>query len=172
MRAVAASIAVIASAVVASGCASSGKKPTTSVRNSASGPAGAGALTQREIHVARASDRLLSIFPAVPGKRRCSFPEGGTRIIVPEGGTHITPHGIHGMCSTNIRLRHDYGEPSWVVTFTQRWRRPECAPDLAVYCSHPIANSRWEIVEGETPTNSIRVLTTRISGATPPQLYK
>jgi hypothetical protein len=163
MRALAASVAVIVTVFVASGCAGSGKKPPTSVRNTASGPAGAGAVTQREIHVARASDRHLSIFPAVPGKRRCSFPEGGT---------HITPHVIHGMCSTSIRLRHNYGEPSWIVTMTERWGPVGSCPANGDCMVTSRRHSTWRVIEGKSPTSVIRVLVTRISGATPPQLYK
>jgi hypothetical protein len=163
MRQAATAVVVIASVLAASGCASSGKKPTTSVRQTALGSAEASTLTRHEVQVARASDRHLSIFPAVPGKRRCSFPEGGTR---------ITRHVIHAMCSTSIRLRHTYGEPSWIVTMTERWGHVGSCPANG-YCLVPFKrHATWRVIEGETPTNTIRVLTTRISGAIPPQLYK
>jgi hypothetical protein len=68
---------VIASVLTVSGRASSGKRPTTSVPQATLGSVGANALRRHEVQVARASDRHLSIFPAVPGKRRCSFPVSG-----------------------------------------------------------------------------------------------
>jgi hypothetical protein len=66
-------------------------------------------------------------------------------------------------------------EPSVSVTFSERWRRPICAPALAVGCLHPWRRHIWRIIEGETivtPAAKLRIYATRSSGATAPQDYK
>lgn len=165
MRAVATALAVIVGVFVASGCASSGKKPTTSVRPT---PIGVGAVTglarNHEVYVARASNRFFSIFPAVPAKRRCS---------IPEGGTHIKPLVLHGMCQTSLRPRQTM-EPSWSVTFTESWG-PSCPPGADCPAFRLTRHHTWQVIEGETivkPGTKPRIYATRSSGAPAPQNYK
>jgi hypothetical protein len=64
--------------------------------------------------------------------------------------------------------------PEWIVTFTERWRRPICAPALAVGCLHPWLRHAWRVTEvASTPTEAkIQIDSTRSSGAKPPQNYK
>jgi hypothetical protein len=62
-----------------------------------------------------------------------------------------------------------------VVAFTETWRRPACAPDLDVACSHPMAHHTWQVTEGTpavTGGSKLVVVTTHSSGATAPQEYK
>lgn len=160
MRALATAVAAIASVLLASGCAGMHTKGTISV--SVITTAG-GLGLQQEVKVARASNRLFSIFPALPGKRHC---------VILDGALGSKP--FRGTCLTSVRHRRTM-EPSVRVTFTERWRRPACAPDLAVACAHPLARHTWQVIEGETivtPGSKLRVLATRSSGAIAPQDYK
>jgi hypothetical protein len=169
MRAVAASVAVIVSVLVASGCASSGKKPTTSVRSTALGPAGTGTLSRNHaLRVARASNPAFSIFPAKPGKRHCVIPLS----------TMALRAAYRGTCQTSVRRYQPAQMPAVMVTFTERWQLPECAPDLDVACPHPWRRHIWQVIEGEPLVKlnagpgppARRVI--RSSGATAPQDYK
>jgi hypothetical protein len=112
---------------------------------------------------ARASNRYFSIFPATPGKRRCSIPDGAP-----------STKPLRGTCQTVVRPRPTQ-EPSVSVTFTESWIRLECAPDLDVACAHPHAHHTWQVIEGETiekPGTKPRIYATHSSGATAPQDYK
>jgi hypothetical protein len=159
MRAVAAAVVVVASVLVASGCASSRGTKTAST------PSGIppGAYLSAAVQTARASNSLFSIFPATPGKARCAIPKGGP-----------VPHVLHGMCETNIRAALTH-EPAGIVTFTETWRRPICASALAVGCLQPWRRHVWQVTVGEPivkPGAKLRVLATRSSGATAPQDYR
>ena len=163
MRALATAVAVIVAVLAISGAASSAaRKPMTFndlvARGKLTTPR-----TRREIRIARASGRYLSIFPAVLGKRHC---------VIPDGALGAKP--LHGMCSTSVRPRRTM-EPSWSVTFRESWPKSVCAPDLAVACSRPMAHATWQIVEGEPIVRQgarIHIYATHLSGAEPPQLYK
>jgi hypothetical protein len=160
---------VILSLLVVSGCASSGKKPATSVKVlPPANSSGVLALNHdvqpaRASQVARASNRLFAIFPAVPGKRRCAISEAGP-----------SPRHIPGTCQTTVRLNPVTQAPEWFVTFAERWRIPACAPDLDVACPHPWRLHVWRITEvGSIPTDAkLQVDSIRSSGATAPQDYK
>jgi hypothetical protein len=118
---------------------------------------------RQEVQVAPISNRLFSIFPAVPGRRRCSIPEGAA-----------LPSSPNGACQTSVRPRPTH-EPSWSVTFTETWRRPICAPALAVGCLHPWRHHTWQVIEGETivqPGTKPRIYATHSHGATAPQDYR
>jgi hypothetical protein len=169
MRRSAIGVAVIVGVLAASGCGSGAKETAhyTTSPPTASGPKPAPvALTRfrQEVQIARASNRrLFSIFPAAPGKRRCSIPEGGP-----------LPSPPNGTCQTSVRPRSTM-EPSWTVTFTERWRRPICTPALAVGCLRPWRHHTWQITEGETIVTQgtkPHIYSTRSRGATPPQDYK
>lgn len=164
MRAVAVAVTVIASVLVASGCASSGKKPTRSARKTALGPAGLGTPATRidYVRVARASNRRFFIFPALPGKRHCAIPYGAF-------GTKAIP----GNCQTSVHRRQTE-EPSVAVTFTEKWLAPPC---MAGYCPPPsqTRHHSWRIIEGETIVEAgakPHVYATRESGSTAPQDYR
>ncbi len=166
MRAFPTAVAVIAGALAVSGCGSSHPKPTTQTDSSGGGTLTAGIAdnyVNDMAQVARASNRDFSIFPAVPGKRRCSIPVGAP-----------SSKPFHGMCQTIVRSRPTH-EPSVNVTFTETWRRLECAPDLDVACSHPLAHHTWQLIEGE-PIMEVgtkpRIYASHSSGATAPQHYK
>jgi hypothetical protein len=118
---------------------------------------------RQEVQIARATNpRLFSIFPTVPGTERCAIRDGAI-------GTKAIP----GTCRTSIRARPTM-EPSWTVTFTERWLAPPC---LAGYCPPPSRwrHHTWQVGEGETVVTAgskPRVYGTRSRGATPPQYYK
>jgi hypothetical protein len=163
MRGVAAAVAVIAGVLASTGCAGSGETPTTSVRPTTTG---VGVVTtrarNREVRIARGSNRRFSIFPMVPAKRRCS---------IPEGGTHIKSLVLHGICRTSLRHRQTM-EPSWTVTFTESWG---CPPGADCPASQLTRHHTWQVIEGETivkPGTKPRIYATRSSGAPAPQDYK
>lgn len=166
MRLVAPAVAVIVSVLGASGCASSGPKQTA--HYAASPPttsAGVPPASSRrhEIQVARSSNRLFAIFPLLAGERRCAIPVGGP-----------VKTSFRGTCQTSVHRAQTH-EPAMIVAFTERWRRPACAPALAAACPHPMAHHTWQVVEGEpivTTGATFNVLATRPSGATAPQDYK
>jgi hypothetical protein len=119
------------------------------------------ARTREEVRIARASNRLFSIFPAVPGTRRCLIPHNTLRA-----------QGFSGICQTSIRARRTM-EPSWSVTFTESWW-PHCPPMVA--CSpRALRHHTWQVVEGETivkPGTKPHVDAAHSRGATAPQYYK
>jgi hypothetical protein len=165
MRVVVAAVAVLACVLVASGCASSGKKRTTSVRNTALGPAGAGTLTRSDyVRIARASNRYFSIFPMEPGKTRCAIPERGP-----------SQRSLHGMCETRFRPAMVHSPGVILVTFTERWRSACPPPDLDVACMPRWRRHSWQVTDGTrvaTGRAGVRVVGTRSSGRTAPQDYK
>jgi hypothetical protein len=166
MRVVATAVAV-ASVLVASSCASSGATETsTNLVHTAVTPIAeiAQVSINNAVRVARASNpRLFSIFPALPGKRRCAIPEGGPR-----------PSSVRGTCRTSFRPNPVTQAPEWIVTFAERWLIPACAPDLDVACRHPWRLHVWRITEvGSIPTSGkLQVESSRSSGATAPQDYQ
>jgi hypothetical protein len=117
------------------------------------------AQVREEVRVARASNRLFSIFPSVPGTRRCLIP-----------GT--AAHGFEGICRTGIHARPTM-EPSWTVTFTESWW-PHCPPMTA--CSpRALRHHTWEVGEGETIVRKgtkPHVFGIRSRGDTAPQSYE
>ena len=68
------------------------------------------------VRVARSSNPgLYSIFPKVPGERRCSIPADAP-----------SPRRYQGICQTSVRSRRTM-EPSVSVDFTESWW-PHCPP--------------------------------------------
>jgi hypothetical protein len=118
---------------------------------------------REEVRVARASNpHLFSIFPTVPGKRRCAIPDGA-----------LGAKPIPGTCQTSVRSRQTH-EPSVAVTFTERWLWPPCSPGEDCIAAHT-RHHTWQVIEGEalaTPGAKFHVYATRSRGATAPQLYK
>lgn len=117
---------------------------------------------REEVRVARSSNlRLFSIFPTVPGTRRCSIPDGAL-------GTKPIP----GTCQTSVRPRRTM-EPSVSVTFTESWW-PHCPPMTA--CSpRALRHHIWQVIEGEPIVKrgaKLHVYATHSRGATAPQDYK
>jgi len=164
MRALALAATVIVSLLAASGCGGShliNSPPAPGPR-----PAPVSQITRfrQEVHIARTSNRrLFAIFPAVPGKRRC---------VIPDSALGAKP--LRGTCQTSVRPRSTM-EPSWSVTFTETWRRPICAPALAVGCLQPWRHHTWRIIEGETVVKQgtkPHIYATYSRGATAPQNYK
>jgi len=114
---------------------------------------------REEVRIARDSNRLFSIFPAVPGAKRCLVP-------------HNTAHGFRGICQTSIHTRRTE-EPSWSVTFTESWWR-HC-PVMTACSTRALRHHTWQVIEGETivkPGTKPRVYATHSRGATAPQYYK
>ena len=116
---------------------------------------------RKEVRVARSSNlRLFSIFPAVPGERRCAIPDGAP-----------SPRPFSGICQTSVRPRPTH-EPSVSVTVTESWW-PNCPP---MACSpRLLRHHTWPVIEGEPiikPGAKPRVYATRSRGATAPQDYK
>jgi hypothetical protein len=117
---------------------------------------------REEVRVARASNRLFSIFPTVPGTGRCAIPDGAI-------GTKPIP----GTCATDIHARRTM-EPSWSVTFTETWLASPC---LSGYCPPPFRwrHHTWRVIEGETivkPGTKPHVYAIHSRGATAPQDHK
>lgn len=167
MRALAAAIAAGAGLLLASGCAGSGTStgprltahyttpPETTARLSIESP------RVQQIALARASNRLFSIFPARPGKERCG---------IPEGGVHFKP--LPGTCMTSIHAAPTH-EPALIVTFSESWRF-RC-PRKGDCVAAPRLQHTWRVIEGEpivTASSRLRIIATRQSGATAPQYYK
>jgi len=83
-----------------------------------------------------------------------------------------------GTCQTKVRRYPPAQMSAVMVTFTERWRLPECAPDLDLACPHLWRRHVWQVIEGEplvklnagTGPPARRVI--RSSGATAPQDYK
>jgi hypothetical protein len=119
------------------------------------------ARTREEVRIARASNRLFSIFPTVPGPERCVIPHNTLRA-----------QGFRGICQTSVHARRTM-EPSWSVTFTESWWA-HCPPMVA--CSpRALRHHTWQVVEGETivkPGTKPQVYATHSRGATAPQYYK
>lgn len=117
----------------------------------------------REVTVARSSNRRFSIFPPVPGKKKCSIPDGAF-------GTKPIP----GTCRTTIRRRQTH-EPSVAVIFTEEWLSPLCPRGGDCVAARTRRHHTWQVVEGEPIVRSgakLHVYATRSSGATAPQDYK
>lgn len=120
------------------------------------------ARVREEVRVARASNRLFSIFPAVPGSERCAIPHN-TR----------PAQDFRGICRTSVRSRRTM-EPSWSVTFTERWG-PSCPPGADCPVVQLTRHHTWQVIEGETivkPRTKPRVYATRSRGDNAPQYYK
>lgn len=113
---------------------------------------------REEIRVARsANPRLFSIFPKVPGARRCSIPDGSTQ------------RRFAGICRTNVRPQPTM-EPSWSVTFAESWW-PHCPP-MAACSPRELRHHVWQVGEGETVVTAgtkPRVGSIRSRGAKAPQ---
>jgi hypothetical protein len=162
MRAVVATVAVLASVLVVSACASSGRKSTTPITVSIGPPIPRPSSPSRQAKVARASDALFSIFSVVPGRRRCAIPEGGP-----------SPKALRGECLTVVNSARTH-EPEWIVTFGEQWHWPAC-PSGAFCPKRPPPRHIWRITVGEPIVRQgakLHVYATRSWGATPPQEYK
>ena len=113
---------------------------------------------REEVRVARASNALFSIFPAVPGERRCLIPSADRQ------------RRFAGICQTSVRSRRTM-EPSESVTFTESWW-PHCPPMVA--CSpRALRHHTWQVIEGETivkPGTKPHVYAIHSRGAAAPQL--
>jgi hypothetical protein len=132
MRPVGAAVAVIAGILVVSGCGSA--HPTPTVR--AWVGVGLGPIAA-DVRLARASNRIFSIFPTWPSKRRCAIPHTG-----------LLQEAYRGTCQTRFRPALVHSPGIMIVAFTERWRKPECALDLDIACSHPMAHHTWQVIEG------------------------
>jgi hypothetical protein len=116
------------------------------------------------VRLARASNRFFSIYPSWPSKRRCAIPHTG-----------LPQQAYRGTCQTRFRPALVHSPGIMTVAFTEMWRRPECAPDLDVACSHPMARHTWQVIEGTraaTGRAKLQVVATHSRGATAPQEYK
>jgi hypothetical protein len=116
---------------------------------------------REEVRIARASNRLFSIFPAAPGTERCVIAHNT-----------VPAQGFRGICQTRVHARRTM-EPSWSVTFTESWW-PHCPP-MAACSPRALRHHTWHVVEGETivkPGTKPRVYATHSRGATAPQFYK
>jgi hypothetical protein len=114
---------------------------------------------REDVRVARASNaRLFSIFPKVPGERRCLIPERSRK------------RRSAGICQTSVHSRPTH-EPSVSVTFTESWW-PHCPP-MAACSPRASLHHAWQVIEGETivaPGAKLHVYATRSRGARAPQL--
>jgi hypothetical protein len=142
--------------LLVTGCAGSGPKPTAhhTSRPETTGPVSLESPRAQQISLARASNRLFSIFPGRPRTKKCG---------IPEGGAHFKP--LPGRCETSIRFAATH-EPALIVSFTETWRTS--MPSRAVHHT-------WQVIEGEplvTTGARLRILATRERGATAPQYYK
>lgn len=116
---------------------------------------------REEVQVARASNRLFSIFPEVPGTKGCALPRN----------TH-PGRNFRGICRTSVRSRRTI-EPSESVTFTESWW-PHC-PQMAACSPRTLRHHTWQVVEGETVVRlgtKPRVYAIHSRGATAPQQQK
>jgi hypothetical protein len=114
-----------------------------------------------EVRVARSANlRLFSIFPRVPGERRCVIPDGGP-----------STKSYTGICQTSVRSRRTM-EPSVRVNFTESWW-PHCPPMVA--CSpRTLRHHTWQVIEGEPiikPGAKVHIYAIHLRGATAPQDY-
>jgi hypothetical protein len=161
MRALAVLTALAVLAV--SGCDGSHKK-LVQVRGGAA--AARSAFLARALQIARASNSELSIFPAFPGRRKCSIPR-------PPGGVHarVKPRGT---CRTSFRNTIDAGKQRMIVTFTERWLWPPCQPgeDCVVGGHHRRHSWMVTVKRPETPTQQPAVVATHETGAPAPQAPK
>ncbi len=142
----AAAVAVITGVLVVSGCGGSGAKVTLD-----SPPA-------QQVELARASNDLFSIFPAAPGTQKCLVPNGAS--------------GLHGTCESSVGGANTQ-EPALVVTFTETWNSPPCAPTACT--GREARQHTWQVTEAEpllTAGAKLRVAGTRSSGSTTPQNQK
>jgi len=163
MRVLAGSILVIAAAVLVAGCGSSRTVTVTTTSTTTSSGVTLSSPRVQQIALARASSDLFSIFPARPGTKNCTIPDGGPRGTTP----------LRATCTT--RIRHaDTHEPELLVSFTETWGPPPCPP--GAFC--PLLTTQhhtWTVVETEpqvTATAHLRIAATRESGSTAPQFYK
>jgi hypothetical protein len=117
---------------------------------------------REEVRVARSSNPgLFSIFPKVPGERRCAIPADAP-----------SPRRYQGICETNVRSRRTM-EPSVSVAFTESWW-PHCPP-MAACSPRALRHHTWQVIEGEPivrPGAKLHVYATHSRGARPPQLHK
>ena len=149
MRGLVAATVVIASLLlVVSGCGGSGAKVSL------------GSSPGQQVELARASDGLFSIFPAAPGTQRC---------VIPDGASSTT---LHGTCESSVGGAKTL-EPALVVTFTETWNSPPCAPTACT--GREARQQTWQVIEAEpvlTTGAKLRVAGTRSSGSTAPQNHK
>lgn len=128
------------------GCGDSGMKVSL-----ASPPA-------QQVELARASNSLFSIFPAQPGTKKC---------LIPNSAHTTTP--VHGTCQTSIDGANTH-EPALIVTFTETWNIPPCAPSA---CTGVEARQHtWRVVEAKPFLKTgarLSVAATHSSGVTAPQ---
>lgn len=151
MRVLALALVVASAALILSACGS-----TSKLSRAEAGAGAARAMQFREIHAAKASNPLLSIFPGQPGKRACLIPSGG-----------ITSRKLHGSCETTVRWAENRHEPLQIVTFTERWKGPPCPPGGT--CSSPYYS--WVFWVAPSMSNTFRpvVVARHTRGAFPPQ---
>lgn len=121
------------------------------------------AQVRQEVRIARATNRrLFSIFPPVPGTRRCLIPHNT-----------LPAQDFRGICQTSIRWGRTM-EPSWTVIFTESWS-PSCPPGADCPAPQLTLHHTWEVGEGEameTAGSKPRVGAPRSRGATAPQDYR
>jgi hypothetical protein len=160
MHVLAGTVVAIASAILATGCGSSGTAPTTTH----SGVTLASPRAQ-QVALALASNRLFSIFPARPGAKSCEIPEGGVHV-------HFKP--LTGTCFTRIRHGRTL-EPTLVVSFTEFWTvGPPCQPGEACALIRSYQHT-WRVIEAESMVAGVprlRIAAIRQRGSTAPQYYK
>lgn len=148
MRVVAAAVAVIAGVPVVAGCAGSNSKVSL------------GSPPAQQVELARASNGLFSIFPAAPGTRKCAIPDGASATA------------LHGICQSRVAGAKTQ-EPALIVTFTETWNSPPCAP---TDCTGREARQHtWQVVEAASlpPQGAqLQVAATHSSGVRAPQSYK
>lgn len=113
----------------------------------------------RYIRVARASDQILSIFPAQPVERNCRIPYSGG----------IDRASYRGTCRTSVSSARNTHEPLVIVTFTERWAQP-CMLASCPRASWPRVHSWLVLVKppigsGQKPV----VLATKQHGVQAPQ---
>lgn len=116
---------------------------------------------REEVRVARSSNlRLFSIFPKVPGQRRCVIPNGAP-----------SPKSYTGICRTSVRSRRTM-EPSVRVNFSESWW-PHCPP-MAACSPRTLRHHTWQVIEGQPiikPGTKPHIYAIHLRGATAPQDY-
>jgi hypothetical protein len=117
---------------------------------------------REEVRVARSSNPLFSIFPAVPGERRCAI-HNGARPRRP----------YQGICRTSVHSRPTH-EPSVSVSFTEIWGL-SCLRGGYCPASQLARHHTWQVIEGEpvvTQGAKLHVFATDSRGARAPQDYR
>jgi hypothetical protein len=153
-------LTLVAVALGATACAGSSSKTTQGPCHGCGTGKVARSAMIRYIRAARASDPILSIFPAQPVEQNCRIPYSGG----------IDRASYRGRCRTSVSTARNTHEPLELVRFTERW--PEwCSGPRDCIAQPPSLHHTW-VVLVEPPMISGRkplVAGKRQSGAQAPQ---